>query len=37
MSVYFNIRGKESVIQISLRKEECNLLFYLILLELLSL
>jgi len=29
-SVYFNIRGEMSVIQASLRGEECNLLYILI-------
>jgi len=28
-SVYFNIRGEESVIQTSFKGEECNLLIYL--------
>jgi len=28
-SVYFNIRGEESVIQTSLRRGECNLLKFL--------
>jgi len=27
VNVYFNIRGKESVIQASLRRGECNLLY----------